>query len=73
MRGAPALPDAVSVRYAREQFAMGYIHGRADVGADRLDPLSFARFYADRCEFADGPVDVHSSYAHWVSSHAEPR
>ncbi|MPY77980.1 MAG: hypothetical protein GEV04_05675 [Actinophytocola sp.] len=68
MSGAAALPEAVSVRYAREQYALGYAHGRADYDADRAEALSFARFFAARCEDIGELVDVYDAYRDWEAS-----
>ncbi len=67
MSGAAALPEAVSVRYAREQYALGYAHGRVGDDVDRGEALSFARFFAARCEDAGELVDVHAAYRDWVT------
>lgn len=68
MAGAAALPEAVSVRYAREQYALGYAHGRAGAEADRAEALSFARFFAARCEDTGELVDVYEAYREWEAS-----
>ncbi|MPZ00238.1 MAG: hypothetical protein GEU97_20080 [Actinophytocola sp.] len=67
MAGVVALPEAVSVRYAREQYALGYVHGRAGDEVDRDEALAFARFFADRCETAGELVDVHAAHRDWVT------
>jgi len=61
MSSAAAPPVAVSVRYAREQYALGYAHGRDN----RADAAAFARFFLARCEQADGLVDVAAAYRDW--------
>lgn len=68
MRTTAALPDAVSVGYAREQYAMGYLHGRGESGIDRREALSFARFYVERCDAAGELVDVHDAYRRWSTT-----
>lgn len=60
---ATAFSDAVPVRYAREQYALGFAHGRTDVTED--DALAFARHYVHRCEAAGGLVDVRCAYDRW--------
>lgn len=72
MSDAVAFPEAVSVRYAREQYALGYAHGRVGDQADRAEALAFVRFFADRCEDAGGLVDVHDAYRDWAASQATP-
>lgn len=57
-------PDAVSVRYAREQYALGYVHGRSD-GITADDAAEFARRYVDECAVAGRLVDVERIFTHW--------
>ncbi|GAA5103537.1 hypothetical protein [Haloechinothrix salitolerans] len=68
MSSAAALTAAVSVRYAREQYALGYAHGRLGNEIDRAEALSFARFFATRCEDAGELVDVYDAYRVWEAS-----
>jgi len=55
---------AVSVRYAREQYAIGYLQGRGDARFTD-EALDFARFYGARCERAGRLVDVAEAYRQW--------
>lgn len=59
-----ALSDAVSVRYAREQYAIGYLRGLHD-DFEHAEALEFARVYAARCERAGRLVDVQDAYRQW--------
>lgn len=64
MHSVTVFPDAVSVRYAREQYALGYVQGRSgDVAAE--DAAGFARRYVDQCALAGELVDVEHAYAVW--------
>lgn len=64
--------DAVSVHYAREQYALGYFHGRNnDPGADPRAAFSFARFYTRQCARDDHLVDVQHAYQQWQAERAE--
>lgn len=66
---AAALSEAVSVRYAREQYALGFLHGRQDAAfghADTSRQREFARFYVARCETAGRLVDVEQTYRRWL-------
>jgi hypothetical protein len=65
MDAATALSEAVSVRYAREQYAIGYLHGVHDTSFGHAEALEFARFYVTRCERAGRLVDVQDSYRQW--------
>lgn len=66
-----APPAAVSVRYAREQYALGYAHGRAG-SDDRADATAFSRFFLARCEHAGGLVDVADAYRDWQAGVTAP-
>lgn len=66
-----APPAAVSVPYAREQYALGYAHGRAG-SDDRTDAAAFSRFFLARCEHADGLVDVADAYRDWQAGVTAP-
>lgn len=67
MHSVTVFPDAVSVRYAREQYALGYVQGRSDdVSAD--DAAGFARRYVEDCASAGRLVDVEHAYAAWSGS-----
>lgn len=68
MQATTALPEAVSVAYAREQYALGYLHGRGETEIDRPGALSFARFYVDQCDAQGGLVDVHDAYRRWSTA-----
>ena len=60
----PTSADAVSVRYAREQYAIGYLQGRQEATCDP-DAAEFARFYSARCDRAGRLVDVAEAYRQW--------
>lgn len=62
---------AVSVRYAREQYALGYAHGRAG-SDDRTDAAAFSRFFLARCERVGGLVDVADAYRDWQAGVTVP-
>lgn len=71
MPNAAAPQAAVSVRYAREQYALGYAHGRAG-SDDRTDAAAFSRFFLARCEHAGGLVDVADAYREWQTEVTAP-
>lgn len=71
MPHAAASPEAVSVRYAREQYALGYAHGRAG-SDDRTDAAAFSRFFLARCEHAGELVDVADAYGDWQARVTAP-
>lgn len=64
-------PDSVSVRFARHEYALGYIQGRNDTAAADLDAWAFARFYTAHCDREGGPINVHTAYRHWLAEGAE--
>lgn len=57
--------EAVSVRYAREQYAIGYLHGLHDTSFGHAEAAQFARFYVARCERSGRLVDVQDAYRAW--------
>ncbi|MGH3432339.1 MAG: hypothetical protein ACRDQB_05820 [Thermocrispum sp.] len=63
----PALSEAVSVRYAREQYAIGYLHGLQDGAHGQTETVGFARFYVARCERSGRLVDVAEAYRRWLA------
>lgn len=67
MHAAAGLSDAVSVRYAREQYAVGYLQGRRDAAFLHAESVEFARFYVARCEASGRLVDVAQAYRRWLA------
>ncbi|TCP50773.1 hypothetical protein EV191_10733 [Tamaricihabitans halophyticus] len=65
------VPEAVSVRYAREQYALGYFQGRTNAEPGGGAGLDFARFYAEWCAREDRPMDVQEAYRRWLADRAE--
>lgn len=63
--------DAVSVGYAREQYALGYFHGRNESTPGDRSAYSFARYYTQQCARDDRLVDVRVAYGEWLAERAE--
>lgn len=53
------------MRYAREQYAVGYVRGLHDEDFGQDEALEFARFYVARCDREGGLVDVQDAYRRW--------
>lgn len=53
------------MRYAREQYAIGYVRGLHNDDVAHDEALEFARFYVTRCDRNGGLVDVQDAYRRW--------